>query len=72
MQFDLFKSWELDFSDEELEEVDKVLKDYLKETEIEPARKDYCYDCDNAELYCHAMTFKCSECHKIILGGTNA
>lgn len=33
-------------------------------------RKDYCYDCKNEELYPHAMTLKCSKCHKIILGGS--
>lgn len=36
---------------------------------LSKSRKDYCYDCENEELYTHAMTFKCSKCHKIILGG---
>lgn len=32
-------------------------------------RKDICLTCNNDQLYCHIMTFKCSKCHAIILGG---
>lgn len=31
-------------------------------------RKDYCYECNNDKGYWHVMTFKCTECHKILLG----
>lgn len=35
----------------------------------DPSKKDYCQECHNEELYWHAMSAKCSMCHKIILGG---
>lgn len=44
------------------------LQEYDEE-ELKEKRKDYCYKCDTEELYTHAMTFKCSRCHSIILGG---
>lgn len=34
----------------------------------EQKRKDYCYDCMNDKLYTQAMAFRCSKCHKLILG----
>lgn len=37
--------------------------------EVKEQRKDFCKDCNNDKLYVHAMTFKCTKCHKIILGG---
>lgn len=40
----------------------------LKAKEEVKNRKDYCYDCNTDELYVHVMTFKCSKCHKIIIG----
>ena len=38
-------------------------------TAIAEARKDFCYDCKNDNLYWHAMTAKCNQCHQIIMGG---
>jgi hypothetical protein len=51
---------------------DKEIDEHYKEEEEcdEPKKRtDYCWDCRNDKLYTHAMTFKCSICDKIILGG---
>lgn len=54
------------FTKEEEDEIDRALKEYINEPE---KRKDYCYNYQSDDLYCHAMTFKCKKCDKIILGG---
>lgn len=63
-------NWDLEFTKEEQEDIDKILKNYIDDDGNH--RKDFCYDCGTDKLYCHAMTFKCKICDKIILGGDNA
>lgn len=63
----MFGLYYIDFAQEYFKFIENIDEKQNESAEIK--RKDYCYDCNNDDLYCHAMTFKCSKCHKIILGG---
>lgn len=54
-------------NEENYERFNKLFDEYFSKSELDK-RKDFCYDCQTDNLYVHMMAFKCSKCHKIILG----
>ena len=61
------RQWYLD--DRAFYDIYMPLREAVVSKKRDNGRKDFCYNCDSAELYWHMMVAKCCSCNKIILGG---